>query len=99
MSKRYKNKKVTRQNNSKKVQILKKSLIFAFGVLTLFIIAFLSSLALAANTATDNYVWVASNNDGTVSRIDKATEEVTPITVGGSPAGIAVDNDSVWVGG
>jgi DNA-binding beta-propeller fold protein YncE len=41
-------------------------------------------------------VWIA-NAEGTVSRVDPATGRVRTIHVGGSPLGIAVDGDTVWV--
>ncbi|HUG94593.1 MAG TPA: protein kinase [Pleomorphomonadaceae bacterium] len=43
-------------------------------------------------------VWVANGGDGTVTRIDSATNEVVvTITVGGAPVGIAVSGETVWV--
>ncbi|MGH2394760.1 MAG: YncE family protein, partial [Candidatus Limnocylindria bacterium] len=43
-------------------------------------------------------VWVANGGDGTVTRIDPATNEVVvTITVGGAPVGIAVSGETVWV--
>ena len=43
-------------------------------------------------------VWVANAGDGTVSRLDVATNSVTStISVGHRPQGIAVANDLVWV--
>ena len=43
-------------------------------------------------------VWVANSGDGTVSRIDTATNEVVrTIDVGSAPAGIAVAGTFVWV--
>jgi YVTN family beta-propeller protein len=42
-------------------------------------------------------VWVANTTEGTVSRIDPATNDVETIDVGNSPAGIAVYRGLVWV--
>ena len=42
-------------------------------------------------------VWVTNTLDGTVSRIDPQTNEVTEIRVGSSPEGVAVGDGSVWV--
>jgi len=43
-------------------------------------------------------VWVANGEDGTVSRIDPATGDVSgPISVGTGPSGIAVTPAAVWV--
>jgi branched-chain amino acid transport system substrate-binding protein len=43
-------------------------------------------------------VWVANSVDGTISRLDPGTVEVTDtIDVGGSPVDVAVGDDSVWV--
>lgn len=42
-------------------------------------------------------VWVANSGDGTVSRIDPVTTEVTSIQVGGSPVAVAISGDLVWV--
>jgi len=43
-------------------------------------------------------VWVANSGDGTVSRIDPATNEVVVIiTIGGAPVGVAVSGETVWV--
>jgi YVTN family beta-propeller protein len=43
-------------------------------------------------------VWVANTAEGTVSRIDPATnEEAERIDVGSAPAGIAVGEGYVWV--
>jgi YVTN family beta-propeller protein len=42
-------------------------------------------------------VWVASA-DGTVSRIDPTTAEVTAtVTVGGTPTGVAFGAERVWI--
>jgi len=40
---------------------------------------------------------VANSDDGTVSRIDPSTYEVTTITVGNRPSGVAVGEGAVWV--
>jgi YVTN family beta-propeller protein len=42
-------------------------------------------------------VWVANTIDGTLSRIELASGDVTAIPVGAGPAGIAVGAGSVWV--
>ena len=43
-------------------------------------------------------IWVANAGDGTVSRIDPFTGRVVrTIDVGGSPTGIVVVGDEVWV--
>jgi peptide/nickel transport system substrate-binding protein len=43
-------------------------------------------------------VWVANSRDGTVSRIDPRTNDVTKtIKIGGSPQGIAVAAGKLWV--
>lgn len=44
-------------------------------------------------------VWVANSGDGTVSRIDPASNRVTgaPIQVGAEPRRVAVDSRGVWV--
>ena len=43
-------------------------------------------------------VWVANSGDGTVSRIDPVSGRViATIDVGGSPTGLAVADDGVWV--
>ena len=48
----------------------------------------------------DGSVWVANSLDGTVSRIDPATNRVTAtIPVGEGPDGIAVGSGAVWVSG
>ena len=45
-------------------------------------------------------VWVANAKDGTVSRIDPATNQVTAtVRVGGSPRDVAVGSGRVWVAG
>ncbi len=46
---------------------------------------------------TAGAVWVTNRLDGTVSRLDLATDEVTAIPVGDAPTGIAADDDGVWV--
>ncbi len=45
----------------------------------------------------DDSVWVTNYDDGTVSRIDPATQAVEPIQVESTPTGIAVGADAVWV--
>jgi YVTN family beta-propeller protein len=42
-------------------------------------------------------VWVANGHDGTVSRVDADTREITTIDVGGDPSAIAFGEGSVWV--
>jgi YVTN family beta-propeller protein len=43
-------------------------------------------------------VWVANSGDGTVSRIDAATNQViATIDVGGRPTHLTADSDGVWV--
>lgn len=43
-------------------------------------------------------VWVANHADGTISRVDPASGQVTAtITVGGGPGGVATGPDAVWV--
>jgi virginiamycin B lyase len=43
-------------------------------------------------------VWVANTGDGTLARIDPATNEVVEtIEIGNAPAGIAVADGFVWV--
>ena len=42
-------------------------------------------------------VWTANASDGTVSRVDPATGEVTTIEVGHRPQGVALANRRVWV--
>jgi YVTN family beta-propeller protein len=41
-------------------------------------------------------IWVTNSVDGTVSRIDPATNDVHQIRVGGSPEGVDFGNGSVW---
>ena len=46
------------------------------------------------------YLWVANNRDGTLVRIDPATNAVTgKIDVGPGPCGVAIAGGSVWVDG
>jgi len=42
-------------------------------------------------------VWVANQQDRTVSRIDRDREEVVTIDVGGAPSGLAFGASSLWV--
>jgi DNA-binding beta-propeller fold protein YncE len=42
-------------------------------------------------------MWVANQGDGTVTRIDKSTNEATSFEVGGAPTAIAVNASGVWV--
>ena len=49
--------------------------------------------------ATSDAIWVANKDDGTVSRIDPASDHVdATVQVGGQPWGLAFDGSSVWVG-
>jgi YVTN family beta-propeller protein len=43
------------------------------------------------------YIWVASEEDGTVSRIDPRTYAAQTLSIGGSAAGVAYGGGSVWV--
>jgi YVTN family beta-propeller protein len=52
----------------------------------------------SAVAATEEAVWVANAGDGTVTRIDPATNVVVAtIDVGGSPDEVAVGDEVVWV--
>jgi YVTN family beta-propeller protein len=52
----------------------------------------------SAVLAAQGSVWVANSGDGTVSRIDPATNRVTAtIGVGGNPARLTADAGAVWV--
>jgi DNA-binding SARP family transcriptional activator len=51
----------------------------------------------AAVTVGAGAVWTANALDGTVSRVDPATGEVTTIRIGHRPQGIAFANGLVWV--
>jgi YVTN family beta-propeller protein len=44
-----------------------------------------------------DYVWVASESDGRLSRIEPRTREVRSARVGAKAAGVAYGNGSVWV--
>ena len=44
-------------------------------------------------------VWVASALDGTVTRVDRAKQQVVTIPVGGHPGALAYGSGSLWVGG
>jgi YVTN family beta-propeller protein len=50
-----------------------------------------------AVAVSEESVWVANEDDGTVSRIDPATNQVRVIEVGKRPGLIAVGEGSVWV--
>jgi ABC-type transport system substrate-binding protein/DNA-binding SARP family transcriptional activator/DNA-binding beta-propeller fold protein YncE len=50
-----------------------------------------------AVTSGAGSVWVANQLDGTVSRIDRAREQVVTIDVGGEPTGVAFGAGSLWV--
>jgi YVTN family beta-propeller protein len=44
-------------------------------------------------------LWIANNGDGTLSRLDPASQKVTTtIQIGGAPAGVAASDSAVWVG-
>ena len=48
--------------------------------------------------AGDDAVWVVNSLDGTVSRIDPATNDVVAtVEVGNDPRRVAVGDDEVWV--
>jgi YVTN family beta-propeller protein len=47
--------------------------------------------------AGGNFVWVASDADGTVSRLDPAARTVQTLTLGGDPGGVAYGTGSLWV--
>jgi YVTN family beta-propeller protein len=51
----------------------------------------------SAVAAGGGFVWVASEEDGTVSRIDPGTRAVQSVSVGASAAGVAYGAGSVWV--
>jgi serine/threonine protein kinase len=42
-------------------------------------------------------VWVANSRDGTVTRYDPTTADITTIRVGGKPVAVAVGEGGVWV--
>jgi streptogramin lyase len=48
-------------------------------------------------TAGANAIWVPNNDDGTVTRIDPATNRARTVNVGGSPWVIGVGDGSVWL--
>ena len=50
-----------------------------------------------AVTSGAGSVWVANQLDGTVSRIDRARNQVVTIDVGGEPTGVAFGAGSLWV--
>ena len=43
------------------------------------------------------FLWVASEADGTVARVDPATRAVKTLTIPGSPGGVAYGDGSLWV--
>jgi streptogramin lyase len=47
--------------------------------------------------ATQDHIWVANRNNGTVSKVSRQDGTVVPIEVGGNPAGLEVDGDRIWV--
>jgi len=51
-----------------------------------------AAIALGAGSA-----WIASPQDGTISRVDHDGDEVVKIAVGGSPEALAFGNGSLWV--
>ncbi len=50
-----------------------------------------------AAVADPETVWVANSLDGTVSRIDVETRQVTPLDFGGAPVGLGLGAGSLWV--
>jgi DNA-binding beta-propeller fold protein YncE len=42
-------------------------------------------------------VWVANSRDGTVTRYDPSTADISTIRVGGTPVALATGEDGVWV--
>jgi peptide/nickel transport system substrate-binding protein len=53
----------------------------------------------AAVAVGEGAVWVANRDDGTVSRIDPATNAVSDtVGVGGSPTAIATGHGALWIG-
>jgi YVTN family beta-propeller protein len=60
-----------------------------------------SQVALAsapsAITAGEGFLWVASEEEGTVSRYEPASEAVQKLTLGGGPGGLAYGAGSLWV--
>lgn len=51
----------------------------------------------SAIAAGGNFVWVASEAAGTVSRLDPAARTVQTLTLGGDPGGVAYGTGSLWV--
>jgi YVTN family beta-propeller protein len=51
----------------------------------------------SAIAAGGGYIWVASETDGTLSRIDTRTRAVQTLEIGESAAGVAYGGGSVWV--
>jgi DNA-binding SARP family transcriptional activator/streptogramin lyase len=51
----------------------------------------------SALTVTDNAVWVANYQDGTVTRIDRITGHTVTIAIGGHPTGIVAYRGTIWV--
>ena len=46
------------------------------------------------------YLWVSNFRDGTIARVDPATNRVTArIKVGPQPCGVAIGADALWVDG
>ena len=50
-----------------------------------------------ALAVSDGSIWVANEGDGTVSRIDPATNKALVIKVGSEPDAIAAGEGAVWV--
>jgi YVTN family beta-propeller protein len=50
-----------------------------------------------AITGGGGSLWIANTLDGTVTRIDRATDRVVTIAVGGRPAAVAFGAGSLWV--
>ena len=42
-------------------------------------------------------IWVTSARDGTLTRYDPSSADLRTLDVGGTPTGLAVGDDSVWV--
>jgi YVTN family beta-propeller protein len=51
----------------------------------------------SAITTGGGFLWVASDADGTVSRLDPESRTVQTLTLGGSPGGVAYGAGSLWV--
>ncbi len=51
----------------------------------------------SAITAGEGFLWVASEDEGTVSRYEPASGAVQTLTLGGGPGGLAYGAGSLWV--